>query len=314
MERNKLIEKAYDRSAKLSMKESDYIDEVRIFTSRSMENDVRKADITTESVLKEDEVLRAVIKAKEDGIISGLDEVLWFYNENNIRARTPFSSGDRIKEGNVLIELEGHESELLKTERSGLNILQRMSGIATMTNRLSEKADPTVIVGTRKTHWGLLDNKAITDGGGMSHRLGLWEAILIKENHLEAIKAEGDDDAIPEALRRAWMRRKDAAFIEIEVKDIKEAMHAARSFQSLGNDDDCPRIIMLDNFTPEDVKSAIAQMKSAGVYRNIITEASGMINENNIDEYRQAGVDVVSVGCLTHSPKAFDMSQLILRD
>jgi nicotinate-nucleotide pyrophosphorylase (carboxylating) len=248
--------------------------------------------------------------------VAGMEEAAWFYGQHGIIAIPVKKDGDEAGPGDLMMKLEGRESALLETERTGLNILQRMSGIATLTRRIVRKAEPMLVVATRKTPWGSLDNKAVAVGGGGTHRLGLWESILIKENHLEALSMEGEFDVIGEALKRAWAEREKAVFIEIEARNFSEAMKAAKAFVSLPgmDDEDKPCIIMLDNFPPEHAKKTVDALKKKGHHDRILVEASGQVTPENVMGYRDAGVDAASMGCLTHSPQALDISQLIVRD
>lgn len=313
----KLLNLAYRRENQLHINNPEYVKWLKHFTIEALEEDIGKAgDITTHSVLTKNIIRKAKIIAKEKGIVAGIEEATWFYNQYGIESKSIKKDGDPVNPGDVILELEGYEFELLKTERTALNLLQRMSGIATLTNDLVKKCYPLLVAATRKTHWGNLDNKAVSVGGGGTHRLALWESILIKENHLEALSREGEFDVIEESLRRAWANKDKAIFIEIEVGNIKDAIKASNCFISLMGEEnkEKPCIIMLDNFSPADVRRTVDLLKEKGYHNRILIEASGGITPENIVEYRDAGVDVVSMGYLTHSPKALDISQLIIRE
>jgi nicotinate-nucleotide pyrophosphorylase (carboxylating) len=314
MNRKRLLDTAYRRDKALTVSSNEYLKWLMRFTTEAVREDLRKpGDITTESVLRKDPKVGARITAKKDGTVAGIEEAVWFYRQYGIGVKSLKNDGERVSAGEGVLILEGEESALLETERTGLNLLQRMSGIATLTNELVVKARPMLVAATRKTQWGSLDNKAVAVGGGGTHRLGLWESILIKENHLEALSKEGSFDVIEEALGRAWKNRRKAVFIEIEVRNFAEAMKAAETFVSLMDRDKAekPCIIMLDNFPPEHAMKTVNALKKKGYHERILVEASGNITPDNITRYRDAGVDVVSMGYLTHSPKALDMSQLI---
>lgn len=318
MERNKLLNVAYKRGGKLHINNPDYVKWLKQFTISAVKQDLGKAgDITTKSVLKKNKKRKAKIIAIQSGIVAGIEEAVWFYNKYNIITEQIKKDGDAVNPGDVILKLRGKEFDLLKTERVGLNLIGRMSGIATLTNDLIKKCTPLLVAATRKTHWGNLDNKAVSVGGGGTHRLALWESILIKENHLHALSQEGKyDSVIEQALKRAWEQRNKAVFIEIEVENIKDAIKAAQVFTLLMDKDNeiKPCIIMLDNFTPSDIKKTIILLKQKNYYNRILIEASGGITPESILQYRDAGVDVVSMGYLTHSPKSFDLSQLIIRE
>lgn len=314
MNRKKLLDLAYKRDQKLHVNNQDYIKSLKRFTTDALKEDFGNEDITVSSILTKNNQRQAKIIAKESGIIAGLEEAVWFYQEYGVSAKPLKKDGSTVKKGDLILKLQGKEFDLLKTERVGLNLLQRMSGIATLTNKLVEKSKPLLIAATRKTHWGNLDNKAVSLGGGGTHRLGLWESILIKENHLESLSKEGDFDVIKESLDRAWAKRHKAVFIEIEVESIKDALKAANYFDFLIKRDKkiIPCIIMLDNFSPRQATKTLKILKQKNLYSHILIEASGGITPQNINLYKNAGVDVVSMGYLTHSPKVLDLSQLII--
>jgi nicotinate-nucleotide pyrophosphorylase (carboxylating) len=317
MDRQQLVDLAYRRGDRLHVDDGRYLRALRRFTVEAVEEDVGKAgDITVDAVLRENGERRAKVIAKEKGVIAGIEEATWFYGRYGIRVIRGKQDGDRVEPGDLILEFHGREFELLKTERVGLNLIQRMSGIATLTDDLVRKCRPLLVAATRKTHWGSLDNKAVSVGGGGTHRLGLWESILIKENHLASLSDEGDFDVIEEALDRAWHHRHRCVFIEIEVQTMKDALKAAGRFVSLldGSNEVKPCIVMLDNFSPAGAAETVALLKDRGDFDRVLVEASGGITPENILAYRDAGVDVVSMGYITHSPKSLDVSQLIEDD
>ncbi len=314
MNRKELLKHAYMRQDSLNLDDFDYKMNLRIFTIESVKQDIGKGDITIESIIQKDSERTAYITSKTKGIVAGIEEAVWFYSQFDIKTKILVKDGKNIKLGENLIELKGKESDLLKTERTGLNLLQRMSGIATLTNNLVKKASPVMVAATRKTHWRLLDNKAVSVGGGATHRLGLWESILIKENHLESLSKEGDFDLFVEAIKRSWENKEKSNFIEIEVMNKEQAVKAATIFKKYNSNKDYPCIIMLDNFLPADAKKTVELLKEKELYDYVLIEASGGITPENITEYRDSGVDVVSLGYLTHSPNSLDITQLIIRD
>jgi len=283
-------------------------------------------DLTSKAVLKKNNKVYGVIKAKENGILAGLEDVRLFYAKHGVETKALKEDGDEIKEGEIIAELSGKEKDFLKAERTGLNILQRMSGIATQTKKLSDIVKPygTRIVGTRKTVLNYLDKKAIKIGGGLPHRLGLYDAILIKDNHLEAIKEEGIENAIETAIERAYSSqgRSRPKFVEIEVKTPEEAVRAAEKYKDLYvntfvsahiQEPETPFIIMFDNMKVSEIKKAVCDLKEKKLYDYVLLEASGKITEKNLWEYTSTEADVISVGELTHSVKALDISQKIIR-
>jgi nicotinate-nucleotide pyrophosphorylase (carboxylating) len=316
MNREERILTAYARGSLLTIENPEYLERVRVFTIGMVDEDVRDdGDITIKSVLAGfNPSSKATILSKDSGVVAGIEEATWFYRQYGVTVEAFKRDGENIEPDQIILTLKGKCNDVLKTERAGLNLLQRMSGIATLTRQTLDKVRDTGlhIAATRKTHWGALDNKAVAVAGGMTHRLGLWESILIKENHLVVLKKNGYVDSyIEEALKRAWQwPRKN--FIEIEVVTPEEARRAAQTFQRLLEGDIAlPCIIMLDNFTIEGLESIMGEMKSEGYYPNIIFEASGSITPDNIAEFGSTGVDVVSMGYLTHSPRSLDISQLL---
>lgn len=314
MNREELIRKAYDRSASLTTGNPFYLSRVRAFTADLLAEDVRdQGDITTDSVLFDlKPATRARLVAKECGICAGLEEAAWFFKGCGLEIVSSLRDGDPVKKGETMLQMTGSYRDLLKSERVGLNMVQRMSGIATLTGDLIRQTQGTGlhVAATRKTPWGSLDNKAVAVGGGLTHRLGLWDAILIKDNHLVVLRENGFEKTyIEEALERAWHFRTNGV-VEIEVQNPDEALQAAASFNSLmlrtpGN----IAIIMFDNFVPDALGSLLEQVRSQFSGTVILFEASGNISPENIAGFGKTGVDIISMGYLTHSPKAFDISQ-----
>jgi len=313
LDKIKLILEAYNRSEFLNLENPTYLNRVKDFTEKWLQEDVGIGDITTKGLLLKDSKVKAIIKAKSSGIIAGIKEAEWFYNNHNIEVKVMKKDGNPVKKGDTIFELDGNESDLLETERAGLNLLQRMSGIATLTHEMVEKikGKKVEIVPPRKNHWGLLDKKAVYLGGGLTHRLGLWESILIKENHLEAIKNEGCDNCIEIALERAF-KFEGTVFIEIEVENINDCLKAAKKFKEYKNGKPC--IIMLDNFTVEDTKKALDLLKQKNLRDHIIIESSGRITPDNILGYADTGVDIISMSYITYAQNICDLSQRINRN
>jgi nicotinate-nucleotide pyrophosphorylase (carboxylating) len=271
----------------------------------------RAGDITSKAVLvgKLNLQVTASVAVKETGVIAGLEEVSWFYRQYGISVSTTMKDGDNIKSGDIVLKLEGKLKKILMTERVGMNIVQRMSGIATQASFLVKRAYPVLIAGTRKTLWGAIDNKAVRVGGGVTHRLGLWDAILIKDNHLALV-------GIETSIQRAWEARDSAAFIEIEVGSTKQAVECAVIFKKLIEKSESvkPCVIMLDNFSPKEATSTVSELIKLKLHSLVVVESSGGITGENIDNYVKTGVDVVSLGALTHSSKALDLSLNIKYD
>ncbi len=328
MGRDKLIGKAYSRKDVLTLKNKDYSSEIFNILSSISGNDIKNNDITTSSIInaqigkgknineKKKCHVNSVIVAKEKGIVAGVEEISWFLRRKGIEAEIIKNSGAAVKNEDRIIQLHGGAKTILSIGRTCLNALQRMSGIATMTGSLIKKINKknnggnpnhkAKIAGTRKTLLGVLDHRAVEAGGGLSHRLGLYDSILIKSSHLALLK-----NSIKTALENAWKCRDKSIFIEIEAKNRDEALEAAKCFNKLkkkDNDHGYPAIIMLDNFSPEEIKDAIGSLKKHGVYSGILIEASGGINEENVMSYCIEGVDVISMGCLTNYVKPVNMA------
>jgi len=241
---------------------------------------------------------KAEITVKEDGVLAGLDEVKQIFDYFSVQYSTEFEDGDRIKSGDTILTVSGAGAKILKAERLVLNFLGRMSGVATVTNALvnevREVSEHVRVAGTRKTTPGFrkYEKKAITIGGGDPHRFGLYEAVIIKDNH---IKLMGLEHAIKRANEKVSFTRK----IEVEVESIEEALRAAE----LKVD-----IIMLDNMTASEVQGCVRLLTERGLRDGLILEASGGINRENIKSFASTGVDIVSVGLITHSARSLGFS------
>lgn len=264
-----------------------------------LKEDLGQGDITTHLLIPEKVIVQAEIIAKETGVAAGIEEALILLEGLGIKAKPLVKDGQKIAKGKVLIKIEGNAKNVLALERTVLNLLARMSGIATFTNRIVRKIRKagykTVIACTRKTAPGLeyFDKKAVLLGGGDTHRLHLDDMVLIKDNHIAIV------GNVKEAVKLAKKQASFSKKIEVEVSDVNEAIEAAKA----GAD-----IIMLDNFTPEKVKDAINRLKRENLRDKVLIEASGGINEKNIVNFAAAGVDIISLGALTHSAKALDIN------
>ncbi len=314
MNRKQLLNKAFQRGLLLNVKNKFYRDWINKFIIDETKGDIGiKGDITSNNVLKGGKV-KAVIYSRSEGIVAGIEEISLLLNESNIKIKQLKKDGDKIKKGSRLLLLEGSEKELLKLERAILDVLSRMSGIATLTNDLIRKIGNKVpIASTRKIEWRYLDKKAVFIGGGLTHRLALWESILIKDNHLAAIQREEIRDYIGVALERAWRNKNKAIFIEIETSNLKEALAAAEKFKELKDkNNNYPCFVMLDNMKADEIKKIIKELKKRRLFDYVLLEASGGILPENIKEYASTGVDVLSLGYLTTSPKSLDMKLRIL--
>lgn len=291
---------------------------VRTFMEELLRADRDPLDITSMALAAGRNNAVAHLIANEPGVLAGLDEAAWYFSNFGLAVERGGADGQSVKPGQAFLRLEGDSDRLLSLERVGLNLLQRMSGIATMTQRLQNivrgrdsQAPPQAnIIVTRKTPWGLLDKRAAHLGGGGTHRLGLGDAILIKTNHLRLF-APDESDAIPLALNRAWTERHRSVFIEVEVTGLAGALAAGRAFRELrrssSNSDSYPCIIMLDNRTADEAGKIITSLRAESLWDDVLIEVSGGISETGLTAYAESGVDAISVGALTHSCKALDL-------
>jgi len=308
LERKKLVEQAYQRGKELNLKNKKYLSWLEKFFDQEYKEDVGSGDITSEAILIRSKHGKAVLKAKQSGIIAGVEEASWFYERHGLKVKICARDAKEALEGNTILEVYGRRRDILATERIGLNVLQRMSGIATETRYLVDllRGYKTRIAATRKTQLRYLDKKAVFLGGGLTHRLGLWDSILVKDNHLQALKNNGVKNHVEKAIAMASMFVDKVGFIEIETKNQDDAVRAARKFKRLKLKKPC--IIMLDNVSPMEIEQIMEKLRNENLYDHVLLEASGNITRKNIREYAKTGIDVASLGYLTHSAKAFDMS------
>ncbi len=263
-----------------------------------LREDIGSGDITSELVIPSAETAKGRIICKEDCVLAGLDEATEIFTELGAKVVMSRKDGTPAEKGDVVLEVKGSARSLLAGERLALNIIMRMSGIATLTDALvmkCRKINPKVrLAATRKTTpwFREFEKRAVLLGGGDPHRMGLYDAVLIKNNHI----------AIAGGVAEAMKRAKHGSFtkkIEIEVETEKDA-HTA-----LANGAD---IIMLDNFEPENAKKLINELKA--MRPDVLIEVSGGIRPDNIDKYA-SGADIISLGWLTHSVKSLDFSMRI---
>ena len=265
-----------------------------------IEEDINTGDITTESIIPESMNAVATMTAKQDGVISGLEIVKMVYErfQKDTVFIPYFKNGDSVKKGDVILKVEATYPTLLRGERLSLNIFQRMCGIATETAKYVKElaGSSTELLDTRKTAPGLrvLDKMAVKDGGGTNHRMGLYDMAMIKDNH---IKMAG---GITKAVEQVRANIPADVKIEVEATNLAEVQEAVAA----GAD-----IIMFDNMTNEAMTEAAAYIKSTG--KPIKTEASGNMSIPRLKEVAATGVDYISVGALTHTVKAMDISMNI---
>lgn len=277
------------------MEKKEYI---KKFVQEAILEDVGDGDHTTLSTIPKDQAGEAKLIVKEEGILAGVEVALEIINQIDptLAYEVLIQDGSAVRVGDIALILKGKIHSILIAERLILNVMQRMSGIATTTHRYAQllAGTKTKILDTRKTTplLRLLEKEAVKIGGGTNHRFGLYDMILIKDNHVDY------SGGISQALMRANAYRatlNKAIEIEIEVRNFDELAEVI----TFGQVDR----IMLDNFSPADVKKAVDI-----IAERFVTEASGGITEATLQEYAAAGVDFISVGALTHSVKSLDLS------
>lgn len=264
----------------------------------ALEEDMGAGDLTTDAIISPDSIGKAVLESREEIILAGL----YVFNEvfkkidKTIEIENFFEDGQNVPSGENICIVSGSLSAILKAERTALNFIQRMSGIATLTKIYVDAAGSSKarILDTRKTVPGLrlLDKYAVTMGGGSNHRLGLFDGILIKDNHIQAA------GSISKAVTLAKGKAPHTIKVEVEVEDLSGVEEAIQA----GAD-----MILLDNMEPEMMKKAVEIADG-----KIMLEASGGITLKNIAAVAQSGVDLISIGALTHSVRAVDLSLEII--
>ncbi len=273
------------------------------FLKYALQEDQGDGDHTSLSTIEANAKGKAVVKVKENGIIAGLvlaDQILNLVDPETI-VKVKVNEGTKVLVGDVVMEIEGSTRSLLRAERLLLNCMQRMSGIASLTRKYVEAVEgtSTKILDTRKTtpNFRIFEKWAVQIGGGTNHRFGLYDMILIKDNHVDA--AGGISKAIQKANQYLKETKRDLP-IEIETRDLDEVMEVLKTGGV--------QRVMLDNFTTDRLKEAVELISG-----KIITEASGGIILENVRNYALTGVNFISVGALTHSYKSLDISMKLVK-
>jgi nicotinate-nucleotide pyrophosphorylase (carboxylating) len=263
-----------------------------------LEEDIGHGDITSSALIEADQRARARLFYREAGVAAGLEEATMVFEILGCDVISLASDGESVNPGDTLMEIDGSARAILSGERTALNIVGRMAGIATAVSeaqRIASEASPSVrVAATRKTLPGLreLDKKAVSFGGGDTHRLRLDDCVLIKDNHLELVPS------ITDAVGRARERVSFTKKIEVEVRSLAEAVEAAEA----GAD-----IVMFDNMGPGEIRKCFDALKEKGLHEGRLFEASGGITLKNLIEYVGSGVDIVSMGSLTHSVRSLNV-------
>jgi len=277
-----------------SIKENILIDKI---IEQALLEDIGTGDITTESIIPSNLKAKGIIKTSEEGVVAGLDIVCLVFRklDSEIIFQEKIKDGTKVARGKVLAEITGSAQTILKGERVALNFLQRMSGIATITSKFCQqvKGLPVRIVDTRKTTPGLriLEKYAVRMGGGYNHRFGLYDAVLIKDNHIAVA------GGIKSAVNSIRKQISHTVKIEVEVENLSQLQEALEMKVD---------IIMLDNMNLDTMREAVKIVKGKA-----LIEASGGITLEKVKEIAQTGVDLISIGALTHSVKSLDISMEI---
>ena len=265
---------------------------------RALAEDLGKGDVTTETLISGDQQGRAFIVAKKEGTLAGTGAAKQVFHrvDPDLKVEILLEDGVRVKPGSKIGEVSGSIASILKAERVVLNFLQRLSGIASETNQYVEavKGLPVRIMDTRKTTPGmrLLEKHAVKAGGGENHRMSLGDGVLIKDNHLAALRSQGLN--IKEIVAKARQNSPQRLSVEVEVETVAEALEAVEA----GAD-----TVMLDNMSLGDMRKAVK-----AIHGRALVEASGGITLDNVRAVAETGVDFISIGALTHSVRALDIS------
>jgi nicotinate-nucleotide pyrophosphorylase (carboxylating) len=283
------------------MKDLDAFLNVRESLLSFLREDVGKGDLTSNSIISSDTFARAEIicKANKTTIVCGLEEASMIFEMCKCKTKTLVRDGSLIKKGSIVMEIIGKALSIMKAERTALNLIMRMSGIATETRKFVSSIDDhsisVRIASTRKTAPGLrfFDKKAVAIGGGETHRMRLDDMVLIKDNHISLV------GSVEKAIKQARNNIGSSIKLECEATTLEEAISAV----NMGAD-----IVMLDNFSPTQITRTMDELSKRGIRDKAKLEVSGGIKLRNVKTYAKAKPDIISVGYLTHSPKAVDFS------
>lgn len=292
-QRRKKILDVYDHSSELSIYSRHYRTHVKRYVLEPMRDDLKK-DITSRKLISRSQQASAKLISKQSGRLAGIAEVIWAVRKLGVTVRSHRADGKAIEHNTIVLTMHGNARTLLGVERTLVNTVQRMSGIATATAQL-QNACPhpgPLIAATRKTIWGLLDKQAVVMGGGLSHRLSLQSGAMVKDNHIALL---GEDTS----LRNYFFSRRIQSWLEVDsLPQLKRYTEQGLAYDS----------IMLDNFSPQQIRKALQWLKRQHYYQDYIFEATGGITTESISAYSKTGVDVLSIGSITHSAVALDFS------
>src|ERR687893_1065093 len=275
--------------------------DVREMLANFLQEDIGAGDITSDNIIPAELAAKAEVLSKSRfAVVCGLEEASLLFDICGCKSEILVKEGSKVAKGTVVMNVSGSARAILKAERTVLNIIMRMSGIATETRRMVDVAKGITILATRKTAPGLryFDKKAVVLGGGAAHRMRLDDMVLIKDNHL-ALSSD-----VGKTIRLAKKNVGSSIKVECEAGTKKEA------FELVTAETD---IVMLDNFTPKQAEQTIKQIRRMGLRKSVKIELSGGINDKNIRRYRRAKPDFISAGYITHSSKAVDFSLEIIK-
>lgn len=262
-----------------------------------LDEDEGFGDITSNAVVEEGKIVNAYIISKDEGILAGINVIRDLFEEYGVKVKFWLAEASRITEGDLLLALEGDARTILLLERTALNLLMRMSGVATAAHHYVNLVNNSNVrvAGTRKTSpaIGKFDKYALKVGGADTHRFSLDDMVLIKDNHIAACGTP------LEALLKAKENTSFSKKIEIEVETLDDAIDCVKN----GAD-----IVMLDNMNASEVKEVIDKLNELDIRQNSLIEVSGGITQDNISEYVDLGVDIISIGALTHSSRSLNFS------
>ena len=275
------------------------------FLRAGLAEDVASGDLTTIALIDEKIRARGELRLREEGVVSGIRAGMRVFEllDDAVDVEVHADDGEHLGAGGLAAVVTGSARTVLTGERLALNLFARMSGIATLTNRFVKLIEGTGadVVDTRKTTPLLrqLEKDAVRHGGGVNHRFGLYDAVLVKDNHLDLIGASGSAEGMAAATVRSRESSPPGTFIQIEAQTLEEALAVAGA----GADS-----ILFDNFRPQELKEAVRQVRALKLDKELILEASGGINVDTVRGYAETGVDRISIGALTHSARSLDVT------
>ena len=271
----------------------------------ALREDIGSGDITTKLLIPKNRLIKAAIILKEKATVAGLEIARKVFKavDKDIRFEAVSADGSQEKPGKIIAKIQGQAGSILSGERTALNFLSHLSGVATVTRSFAEQVKPykVKIMDTRKTTPGLreLEKCAVALGGGYNHRMGLWDAVLVKDNHIAVLKVGSKGINIKDIARLVKEKKPQGMKADIEVRNLKEFQEVLKI---------PPDIIMLDNMDISQIKKAVAMRDAQRNRQNVKIEVSGGVCLSNVKAIAKTGVDIISIGALTHSAKAVDMS------